>query len=356
MSFLKSLFFICISLQSLVILGQKGKIDYDEEGNVKDDFIHLFFPKEIEKMAIGKLYKYPYKELGYSVGYNGENDFKATVYVYNNGVTNIPTGYDSKVVKDNLNMVSKSLQILQERGTYKDLKLTGMSIFKPEKSKLTFLRSDYSYIEKHSGGTETNPLESHCFITGFAENFIKIRFTYPKEHMVEGRKKVKKFISEIAIQLKKSQEVFKKEGLGFTIYADFMEGNEDASAAWLAYILTRQQYIMENLDKYIEVPGIISSRFEEELDARSGMLSVWEEIKSNNKSLQNKYFDDLSKVKNKGFMKEYVWTFHNRDGWEEPKDLKLKQFEIWKKENIPEHKAETQGALGFSRNEKENDN
>ena len=346
---IKSVLYIVFVFFSLTLSGQMKKVAYDEDGNVKDSSLHLFFPRSIEKMSIVTLYKYPHKELGYSIGYNGKNGFKATVYVYDNNLKNIPNGYDSKVVKESLNLVSKSLQIMQKRGTYKDVKITGMGMFRPEKSRITFLKSDYSYIERRSGGTETNTLESHCFITGFAENFIKIRFTYPKEHMVEGEKKVERFISEIAEQLEKSEKAFKKEGLGFTIYASFFEEDETTAAVWLAYIVTRQQYIKENPKKYLEVPGIIPAQFAEELDARTGMVTVWKDIRGNKNTSKNKYFDDLLKVKDAGFMKEYVWTFLKRESWEKPEDLKLNQFEKWSKKNIPEHKVETKGELGFSR-------
>jgi len=105
--------------------------------------------------------------------------------------------------------------------------------------------------------------------------------------------------------------------------------------------LARQLYIMEHSAEYIQAPGIILPKFEEELDARTSMITVWGELKEKDKSLKHKYFDELEKVKDKGLMKEYIWTFLKRSSWKKPEGMKLKEFKKWLKQNMPDHKAGT---------------
>ncbi len=112
--------------------------------------------------------------------------------------------------------------------------------------------------------------------------------------------------------------------------------------AWLAYGGTLAMWMEK---KYLEEnPNQLTYQYSypEELDARQTLLEVWESLKEKDQSLKDSYLDDLEKVKNAKFLSEYVWYFFHRENWgPPPKSLKLSEFKVWLKKNLPNHQSQT---------------
>ena len=91
--------------------------------------------------------------------------------------------------------------------------------------------------------------------------------------------------------------------------------------------------------------GSDGGTFEEELAARDAMIIMWEGLKKDAPSNNNMYLDDLIRIRQSGFLPEYIWVYYRDLGWnsitEQPSIEKSKQFETWAKENLMNHIPET---------------
>ncbi|MBI3853837.1 MAG: hypothetical protein HY298_26730 [Verrucomicrobia bacterium] len=139
----------------------------------------------------------------------------------------------------------------------------------------------------------------------------------------------------------------KKSGSPVTIQVD-RRINKDAMPYWLGYLTARAGYIGKHKAEYVGETGVIVPHFEEEVDARTKAAQVYDELQSKVNAKPNSYFAELAKVNNAGFMREYVWTYLRQTAWTDNQEpSRLKAFETWAKENIPNHQPITYGKVTF---------
>jgi len=126
------------------------------------------------------------------------------------------------------------------------------------------------------------------------------------------------------------------------------------NAAWLGYLMQRQIYIGDHIDKYKFAPGIIMPTFGEEVEGRKALAQIWKELKEADRSRTDKYLNELIPVHEADFMREYVWTYLKQQGWTtEPENLKLKEFSAWRQKHLQGHQAETHAKLSFKKQSQE---
>lgn len=116
---------------------------------------------------------------------------------------------------------------------------------------------------------------------------------------------------------------------------------EGIGAAWLAYGLER--ILWHKVKFFKEFPREKEYRYtyQEELEARSSLAKVWIELCQTDPTLKDKYLDELSRVYKNSFLKEYVFFYFNRSEWTENENLKMNDFMLWVKRNMPGHKSVT---------------
>jgi hypothetical protein len=96
--------------------------------------------------------------------------------------------------------------------------------------------------------------------------------------------------------------------------------------------------------------GIAIPSFAEEVEGRKTMAQIWKELKEKNHSCKDKYLDALIPVHEANFMREYVWTYLNRESWSsQPMDLRLKEFSQWQQLHLKEHQPETHGNIRITK-------
>jgi hypothetical protein len=121
--------------------------------------------------------------------------------------------------------------------------------------------------------------------------------------------------------------------------------NAKSAAIWLGYLMARVVYH----DKHkLPTPaaGEIIPSLGEEVDARSAASQVYRELKAKDANLKDAYWEILSDVDRRGFMAAYVWTFLRRKQWPaSERPFNLAAFETWRKQALPNHKAQTYGWL-----------
>jgi hypothetical protein len=123
---------------------------------------------------------------------------------------------------------------------------------------------------------------------------------------------------------------------------------ENENAIWLAYLATRAAFMEKHKDLYEQKTGTIAPIFAEEVEARTTATQVYREMRQKDKELNVAYFNDLERVASGSYIREYVWTYLHQPTWgATPGDLKLAEFDVWRKTNLPNHQAVTKGSISF---------
>jgi hypothetical protein len=135
----------------------------------------------------------------------------------------------------------------------------------------------------------------------------------------------------------------KKTGpqVGIVLDPSLLSGDTSVTAAWLGYASARAEWIQSNITAEELAQKGYHRTFEEEVAARSSLAKIWKELKSSQTELKNTYLDELLKVYEAGFIKEYTWIFLATNEWSRPEGLRLDEFSIWSNKNIPNHNPET---------------
>ena len=108
--------------------------------------------------------------------------------------------------------------------------------------------------------------------------------------------------------------------------------NEEYKTAFLAYGLALVKWHNEN-------PRILPPyKFDREHSARKSMILIWEELRNNKTVPDSSYLAELLQVCHDGFLKEYIWHFHRKEEWKEPKKLYLGGFKEYRMTKLTGHK------------------
>ena len=119
--------------------------------------------------------------------------------------------------------------------------------------------------------------------------------------------------------------------------------NATERAVWQLYANKRREFLKDN---YPSTSGIIVPTLDEEVYARVEWLSKYlKPLKSRFTDEFKAYLEGLERVHGKGFMREYVWTFHHQEKWKQPGDLKLEEFNRWKRDELAGHQSQARAEL-----------
>jgi len=118
---------------------------------------------------------------------------------------------------------------------------------------------------------------------------------------------------------------------------------------WLGYLLSRAKYVREHESEYDWKPGVIIPLFGEELVALTDALEVYRELQEKNEHLQVAYFDELARVADQSYLREYVWTYLHESAWEiPPENLRYIDFMHWRATGLAQHMALPKGDIVFT--------
>lgn len=155
----------------------------------------ISFPENLGGMERGDITNYEITKPGFgiSVGYNIDS-INATIYIYDCGISNIPAGVDSGIIKDHFNEVIREIFEAYELGMYDGVvKLSegksylGNSLRGPEALSSSLMISQYGFKRL-----------SHIYLGVYNNQFLKIRFSYNESIEIEGAKTLSLFLNEIA--------------------------------------------------------------------------------------------------------------------------------------------------------------
>ena len=144
--------------------------------------------------------------------------------------------------------------------------------------------------------------------------------------------------------------IYVRDGVtdGDTFYlADQAFMDEDpVLQSWVAYSLSRSAC-------QLDIGGPNPARVSDygcEFSARQLMLDTWEENLAEDPSIRYDYLDDLVRVREAGFLDEYVVNYYGEESWQVPIEVDVGAFVAWQRNHLRGHKPETRliGSWNFS--------
>lgn len=143
-----------------------------------------------------EVHRFDDPRLGYAIEYSSPCGLAATVYVYNGGRASIPTGRSSILTAEFLK-AKEDIKTAQRRGTWKSVE--------PGTDQETRLGSGPNAPEalwvSFRLGHDAGDAKSDSYMTGYRDQFVKIRCTYLAKDQVECEAGQKRFIEAIGALL-----------------------------------------------------------------------------------------------------------------------------------------------------------
>jgi hypothetical protein len=159
----------------------------------------ITFPDKIGSLTRAEIAEFPHKELGTALRYSGPDGVTADVFIYDMGTSKIPDGPESEVVKEQLQLAAKNVASMVQHGRYASVKEQ-----KEEVVQLGKVETGWNALSKcfviEVASREWK--KSYLLVTGYRNQFLKIRYTYPLKDEARGDELFRQFVSELGTCLK----------------------------------------------------------------------------------------------------------------------------------------------------------
>jgi len=136
-------------------------------------------------------------------------------------------------------------------------------------------------------------------------------------------------------------EIFTRDGVtdGDTFYLAPRAHTDDDPVlqSWVAYSLMKSTC-------QLDIGGKNPARNSDygcEFTARQHLLDTWESQREEHAGAADRYLDDLLKVREAGFLDEYVVRYFGRSHWQVPVEVRVDAFRAWQRENLRGHRPTT---------------
>lgn len=140
---------------------------------------------------------------------------------------------------------------------------------------------------------------------------------------------------------------------GLTIAIDWSPTKPEKESVWLGYLMARADYISEHSDAYPQQVGPVIQSFKEEVEARTTVAKIYHQLQTADKDVNLPYFNDLLRVEQAGFMREYVWHYLHQQAWKQiPASIRMEEFKSWQRSSLAGHKPMTRGGIRFEKAKK----
>jgi hypothetical protein len=126
-----------------------------------------------------------------------------------------------------------------------------------------------------------------------------------------------------------------------------LQGLPARSAAWVTYA----GVIRDDMARFYQSnprSAVYERPLKVEVEARRRMLETWRQLREQRIESDVDYLDDLARVEDAGYLREYVYVLVSQDHWKEPGDLDRSGFQAWRERELPDHAAQTYGNVLLS--------
>jgi hypothetical protein len=163
----------------------------------KEPATGIVFPAKLGKWNRGEDHTYR-PGLGVSIAYRSEEGVTATVFVYNLNLGNIPAGTASKAVKDQFKQAQGDIAgAAKQRGGSAALRTEDEISLGAGPQSPRALRAVFTLTEM-----DGNDLTAHVYLTGYKNQFLKIRATYPGKNEKASEPAIKQLLNDLGGLLK----------------------------------------------------------------------------------------------------------------------------------------------------------
>jgi len=130
------------------------------------------------------------------------------------------------------------------------------------------------------------------------------------------------------------------------LVVDMDRMGDNASSAWLGYLMARDMWISDHLATAQPSDFLTyQPRFDEELTGRWTLTELWRGMRKKG-SAPDQYLDALVLIEEHGYLEPYVWQYHYQDAWgPKPGDLPWVRYEQWMEDRLPGFEPETCGSI-----------
>ena len=136
-------------------------------------------------------------------------------------------------------------------------------------------------------------------------------------------------------------EIFTRDGVtdGDTFYLapQALSDDDPVLQSWVAYSLMKSTCQLEIGGKNLAR----NSDYGCEFTARQHLLDTWEGRREEHTGAADSYLDDLLRVREAGFLDEYVVRYFGQHHWQVPVEVRIDKFRAWQRENLRGHKPAT---------------
>jgi hypothetical protein len=296
----------------------------------------LELPARIGPMRIqGEPYHYQPASLGVSYQYVGSG-LSLTVYVYDEGVADLPDGGDTV---PNCYQFEQAKYDVQHAG-YGDVKLVSERLVRLAPPDDAPLAREASFEFVRDG----RPTISYLWITGFAKNFVKLRFSLDADLRSEVPEARAAILGALGATLKPhlapADPDAKKPGTSMNLV---MGGKDDDLSAGFMYTIMLSTILDKSPEQAPVCGGQYPPSYQADLAAFRGVGSL------GGKSDKSPFAKKLGEIDAAGFLEEFVWVDMHRDYWgnDTPDGLTLKDYKTWKKKNLKRFKAPPLGGVAI---------
>jgi hypothetical protein len=295
----------------------------------------LRLPQAIGPLRYSGENRFDDRRLGRSYGYNTAG-ISLSLYVYDYGVRDVPDGADSVPLCEQFETAKREIE---QGGNYENVTLM----------------SEYSRLLADGGNAQVAREALYSFerrgvravsalwLTAIDGFFIKLRLSLRSEvadELDDARTRILAALQE-AIESRKRkprQALSSPEEASIELGADI---DADTAAPWFEYAA----HLITSSRRRPEIRpacgGPLSPDFAAELDARRAALTAFRARDPASRS--SRYFDQLSRVDEAGFLAEYVWHYlrdEQRD-LRPPGELRMGDFEAFRLRELPDHEVHT---------------
>ena len=159
----------------------------------------ISFPVRLGPFTLIGVQKYDDPGLGTAVKYQRNETLNAlTLYLYDLGLKDIPSGNGSAAVSEQFSNARNEVRRAKEMGYYQEVELLYEDNLKLETAggPLTFSLVCFSIT------TNNIRHKSYLLVTGYGNQFLKIRSTFPEELQEEGDRSLSIFLEELGRLMK----------------------------------------------------------------------------------------------------------------------------------------------------------
>lgn len=141
---------------------------------VHDDALGIDFPDQIGGLTFEKRFEFPHKDEGVNIRYVGDGPVIGSIYIYNPGLSQIPSGIDSTVVRHHFEQIIAAVKHMETVGKAREIDLTA-----GQKETTSYAGCGPQFIRRgYVMDLDGQRLSSFSYLTGVKNQFVKLRITY----------------------------------------------------------------------------------------------------------------------------------------------------------------------------------